>query len=46
MMKEINEVMEKVKRKSDHQPVFLQAIQEVFESIEPVVKRQIGRAHV
>lgn len=39
MMREIEEVMSKVRAKSDHQPVFIQAIQEVYESIEPAVKR-------
>ncbi len=39
MMDEIEEVMSKVRAKSDHQPVFIQAIQEVFESIEPTVRR-------
>ncbi|MBI4529467.1 MAG: NADP-specific glutamate dehydrogenase [Deltaproteobacteria bacterium] len=39
-MREIEEVMNKVKAKSDHQPVFIQAIQEVYESIEPAVKRR------
>jgi glutamate dehydrogenase (NADP+) len=39
MMREIEEVLNKVRATSDHQPVFLQAIQEVFESIEPAVRR-------
>jgi glutamate dehydrogenase (NADP+) len=39
MMREIEEVLNKVRATSDHQPVFIQAIQEVFESIEPAVKR-------
>jgi glutamate dehydrogenase (NADP+) len=39
MMSEIEEVLKKVRATSDHQPVFIQAIQEVFESIEPAVKR-------
>jgi glutamate dehydrogenase (NADP+) len=39
MMKEIEEVFEKVRRKSRHQPNFLQAVHEVFEWIEPAVKR-------
>jgi glutamate dehydrogenase (NADP+) len=40
MMKEIEEVLNKVRKKSDHQPIFIQAIQEVFDSIEPVVRRR------
>jgi glutamate dehydrogenase (NADP+) len=39
MMSEIEEVLKKVRATSDHQPVFIQAIQEVFESIEPAVRR-------
>ena len=39
MMREIEEVLNKVRATSEHQPVFIQAIQEVFESIEPAVKR-------
>jgi glutamate dehydrogenase (NADP+) len=39
MMHEIEQVIDKVRAKSDHQPVFIQAILEVFESIEPAVKR-------
>ncbi len=39
MMREIEEVISKVKAKSDHQPVFIQAIREVYESIEPAVQR-------
>lgn len=39
MIREIEDVMNKVKAKSDHQPVFIQAIQEVYESIEPAVQR-------
>lgn len=38
-MTEIEEVLKKVRATSDHQPVFIQAIQEVFESIEPAVRR-------
>jgi len=39
MMREIEEVLNKVRGTSEHQPIFLQAIQEVFESIEPAVSR-------
>jgi glutamate dehydrogenase (NADP+) len=39
MMREIADVLNKVRATSEHQPVFIQAIQEVFESIEPAVKR-------
>src|SRR5688572_16430898 len=39
MMREIEEVLNKVRATSEHQPIFLQAIQEVFESIEPAVSR-------
>ena len=39
MMREIEEVLSKVRATSEHQPIFLQAIQEVFESIEPAVSR-------
>ncbi|MGH7930868.1 MAG: hypothetical protein ACREQV_24110 [Candidatus Binatia bacterium] len=39
MMREIQEVLNKVRATSDHQPVFIQAIEEVFESIEPAVRR-------
>jgi glutamate dehydrogenase (NADP+) len=39
MISEIEEVLKKVRATSDHQPVFIQAIQEVFESIEPAVRR-------
>jgi hypothetical protein len=35
MMHEIEEVLNKVRATSEHQPIFLQTIQEVFESIEP-----------
>lgn len=38
-MREIEEVLNKVRATSDHQPVFIQAIQEVYESIEPAVQR-------
>jgi glutamate dehydrogenase (NADP+) len=39
MLREIEQVLNKVRATSDHQPVFIQAIQEVFESIEPAVRR-------
>jgi glutamate dehydrogenase (NADP+) len=39
MIPEIAVVMAAVKKKSDHQPIFLQAVQEVFEWIEPAVRR-------
>lgn len=39
MMREIEEVLNKIRATSDHQPVFIQAIQEVYESIEPAVQR-------
>ena len=39
MIPEIAIVMSAVKKKSDHQPIFLQAVQEVFEWIEPAVRR-------
>lgn len=39
MMREIEAVLNKVQATSDHQPVFIQAIKEVFESIEPAVRR-------
>jgi glutamate dehydrogenase (NADP+) len=39
MIPEIAVVMSAVKKKSDHQPIFLQAVQEVFEWIEPAVRR-------
>ena len=39
MLREIEDVMNKVREKSDHQPVFIQAIQEVYDSIEPAVQR-------
>ena len=42
MMPEIAVVMAAVKKKSDHQPIFLQAVQEVFEWIEPAVRRHPG----
>ena len=39
MMHEIEQVLKTVRATSDHQPVFIQAIREVYESIEPAVKR-------
>ena len=38
MMREIEEVLHKVQAISEHQPVFIQALKEVFESIEPAVR--------
>jgi hypothetical protein len=39
MMREIEEVLNKARAISEHQPIFLRAIQEVFEAIEPAVSR-------
>ena len=36
MIREIEDVLNKVRAISDHQPVFLQTIREVYESIEPL----------
>lgn len=45
MIRAIEDVMNKVRATSDHQPVFIRAIQEVYESIEPAVQRhpQVAR---
>ena len=43
-------VLDNLKAKSAHEPEFLQAVEEVLESLEPVVEAdpryEIGRAHV
>ncbi len=38
-MSYVSEVLEKVQRRNPHEPEFFQAVQEVLESLEPVVER-------
>ena len=38
-MSYVDEVFEKVKAKNSHEPEFLQAVEEVLESLRPVIEK-------
>ena len=44
--KYLQDVVAKVREKNANEPEFIQTVEEVLKSLEPVIEKQIGRAHV